>query len=84
MNINAEGEGTSRRYPQVTPSKLKMGPLPDWVDYEDAHNLTSDDLIQRKKIAEMVMILVDRYGDVVEVEDILRSVKPKKKRSGGS
>lgn len=79
LNINAEGDGTSRRYPQVTPSRLKTGPLPDWVDYDDAYDLTAADLIPLKKTSEMVAILVDRFGDVVDVEDILRNTRKRKK-----
>lgn len=80
LNITAKGEGNSRRYPMVTPSQMNMGKLPSWVDLEDAHDLTSAEMLQDKSASEMVMMLVDRYGDLFEVEDILRSTRKQRKK----
>lgn len=75
LNIHGEGEGTSRRYPSVTPSRRGMGPLPEWVEEEEWHDCTSDALVPVKKTSEVVMMLVDRYSDICEVEQILRKAK---------
>jgi hypothetical protein len=93
LNIHGEGSGAARRYPNVSPSRFSMGALPKWVDYDDAHDLTADALVGSKTTREMVMICIDRYGDVnlkntdeesVSVEGILKvareSWKGSKKR----
>jgi hypothetical protein len=58
-----------------------MGPLPKWVDLDEAHDLTAKSLVPTKKTGEMVMILIDRYSDVCDVEDILRKAKRKHRGS---
>lgn len=73
VNIHREGTGQGTRYPSVTPCKDDQGPLPDWIDLDDAHNLLDRKLCEARSPADMVMLLVDRFGDVDDgVEEALR------------
>lgn len=83
LNIHGTGSGDARRYPNVTPSRFSGGKLPKWVDFDDAHSLIGDALIPTKKTSEMVMIMIDRYSDALDVEGILRKGQRKHKQKKG-
>ncbi len=82
LNIHGEGTGPARRYPSVTPSRKGWGELPEGVDFEEAHDLTSEALVPTKKTGEMVMIMIDRFGDMLDVDTVLRDSKKRSKSRG--
>lgn len=71
--VKRKGTGNETRYPTVLPSRRSMGPLPEWVDFDDAHDLMDPTLVPERKQVDMRMLLIDRYGDVVDdLEDRLK------------
>jgi hypothetical protein len=84
VNISRKGKGQATRYPNVTPSRKSMGPLPDWVDFDDAHDCTDNTLIGTMKASEMVMLLIDSYAEAVpRIEDLLRESRERWKKKAG-
>lgn len=83
--VTRKGKGNTM-YKSATPIPKNRGPLPSWVDLDDCYNLTAKNLLPLRKAKELVAILVEYYGDVVDDLEVLlkRDLKSwKRKRKQG-